>query len=50
MSNLSIEKGFEPDRLVGLFSWYAIWPNLFVDVGGSHVGLSIVLTQHVEGV
>ena len=49
MSSMSIENGFEPDHLGGVFSWYAIGPNLFVNIGGSHGGLSIVLA-HVEGV
>ena len=50
MSSMSTDKDFEPDHLVGVFSWHAIGPNLFVDIGDSHGGLSIVLAQHVEGV
>ena len=50
MSMMSTNEGFEPEHLVGAFSWNAIGAKLFVDIGGSHGRFSIALAQNVNGI
>lgn len=50
MSMMTTNEGFEPEHLVGAFSWNAMGAKLFVDIGGSHGRFSIVLAQNVKGI
>ena len=50
LSSISKDKSFGPDRRGGEFSWYAIGPNILIDIGGSCGGLSNIVADHVERV
>lgn len=50
MSMISTNEGFEPEHLVGAFSWNAICARLFFDIGGSHGKFNTVLARNVKGI
>ena len=45
---LSNSEGCEPDYLFEAFPWDSINPKLFVDIGGSHGQLSILLARRLK--
>ena len=47
MSMMSSDKGFEPIHLVNAYPWATMGIKVFVDIGGSHGILSIVLAHNV---
>ena len=48
MSSMSTTEGMKSDHLVNAFSWDAIGPKLFANIGDSGGKAGVVLAQHIN--